>query len=199
MKNKKLLLLLSFIIILVFNGCKKGEEDPLVSFLSRKARICRNWEVTEGRVSYGTPQLSEIYKFGEDNRLIYQENQGSIEGFYKWRFEIKNDGSYRIYQNLNFPYNYTYVLDEQGYWYFLSKNKDGEAKNKEYVAFQAVSVQANTTNYSYQAASPTVYRIVQLKNKSMKLEGIRDNTKTEGSCVSETKIIENLTLSPDKD
>lgn len=53
MNTKKLLGYAVAIIMLalpiVFSGCKKGPEDPFLSFRSRKARVCGTWTVTNLR------------------------------------------------------------------------------------------------------------------------------------------------------
>ena len=53
MNTKKLLGYAVAIILLalpiVFSGCKKGPEDPFLSFRSRKARVCGTWTVTNLR------------------------------------------------------------------------------------------------------------------------------------------------------
>ena len=46
--KKSLSLAIAILVILpiVFSGCKKGPEDPFLSFRSRKARVCGTWTVT---------------------------------------------------------------------------------------------------------------------------------------------------------
>jgi len=47
MKNNKILLILfvSFTTIIAISSCKKGEDDPFFSFLSRKARVTGDWKI----------------------------------------------------------------------------------------------------------------------------------------------------------
>ena len=46
--KKSLSLAIAILVVLpiVFSGCKKGQEDPFLSFRSRKARVCGTWTVT---------------------------------------------------------------------------------------------------------------------------------------------------------
>lgn len=46
--KKSLSLAIAILVVLpiVFSGCKKGPEDPFLSFRSRKARVCGTWTVT---------------------------------------------------------------------------------------------------------------------------------------------------------
>ncbi len=47
MKNKKglTILIVALTIVTVFNGCKRGEDDPFFSLLSRKARVTGDWKI----------------------------------------------------------------------------------------------------------------------------------------------------------
>jgi hypothetical protein len=199
MKRKLILITVIFGIIVLYSGCKKGDEDPFISLLSRKARVCGDWKVTEGRITYGTPDIIETYDFKSDGRLTITLQQGIIDGTYDWTFEIKKDGSYKIYQNLHIPYTSTYTLNEEGYWYFLTKNKGADIKNKEYIAFQPVEVRENLSFYEYQTSAPTVYDIIQLKNNKMKFVEERVAKETDESALTETIIDENIILTRTKD
>ena|ERR1035438_9079422 len=50
MKNQKTNFLIINIILLIFaftnNGCKKGADDPFLSFRSRNSRLVKNWTLT---------------------------------------------------------------------------------------------------------------------------------------------------------
>ena len=198
MKIKLIFLTVILLITGLYSGCKKGDEDPLFSILSRKARVCGNWKVTEGRVSYGTPDIIEIDDYSEFGHIaINLILQGSITGSYCWTFEINKDGSYEIFKSISLPYNSSYVLKEQGFWYFLTKNKKTDKKSKECIVFQPTLVTFDLATYEYQASSPTVYDIIQLKNKKMKLEGNRNYKKTDGTSITEEVINESIVLTPE--
>ncbi len=47
MKKLLTLVLLASTLVLVMNGCKKGSQDPFISFRSREARLCGKWNVTK--------------------------------------------------------------------------------------------------------------------------------------------------------
>ncbi len=53
MKMKKLLLIVLAIVTVgeIFYGCKKGPEDPFVSFRSRKQRVSGLWQVCSYRIN----------------------------------------------------------------------------------------------------------------------------------------------------
>lgn len=185
-------------VLIMYSGCKKGEEDPFISVLSRKARICGEWNVTEGRIDYGTPEIIEIDYYSDGGKVTVQASQGSIEGSYSWDYSINRDGSYKMYRIVRLPYNPSFTVDEEGYWYFLTKNNGTDRKNKECIAFQPVSSKVNLVTYEYQTGDPTVYDIVQLSNKKIKLAGNRIYKKTEGITVTETIVNESIVLTPEK-
>ena len=93
-------------------------------------------------------------------------------------------------------YNPTFTMDEQGYWYFLSRSKEAHIKNKECIAFQPLTITENSVSYEYQTADPVVYNIIQLKNKKIRLEGDRDYKKTDGTAITEFVMHEDINLIP---
>lgn len=198
MKRNLILMMVLVGIMGVLPGCKKGEEDPFISLLSRKGRICGDWVMNEGTTEYGTPVVEEIDYYSEGNKLTIQANQGNISGNYTWKFEINKDGSYRIYQRIDLPYNSPYTVDETGYWYFLSRNSNSGKKNKECIAFQPAIKEVDLIVYEYTASDPTIYEIVRLSNKQIKLKGVRTYKKTDDVSVTEINYEETLTLVPKK-
>ena len=202
MKRNLILIIVFAGITAVFSGCKKGKDDPLISLLSRKARICGEWKVVEGEVYYVVKDEATDYTesdlFAENALLTIQVPQQSYSGTYSWRFTINKDGTYKIYKSLKIPYNNAFITEEEGYWYFLSKNKESEIKNKECIAFQTIKDDENDVSYEYKASHPTVYEIVQLTNKKLKLISDRKSKATEDGSISETNINESLILAPNK-
>ena len=198
MKIKLGFITIIIIFIIILPSCKKGKEDPFISFLSRKERICGNWKVTSGEVIYGDSTLEETDTFDADGVLDFETNQGGITGTYYWTFEINKNGTYTIYKNMHIPYNSTYTLNEQGYWYFLSKNKDAGIKNKEYIAFQPTTSTEDINTYQYKTGNPTLYDIVGLWNKKIILQGNRLYKETNPtSVITDETVNENITLTPD--
>jgi hypothetical protein len=195
---KRILFFLIFLVgfQILYSGCKKGDDDPFISIFSRKARICGEWNITEGRIDYGTPDIAEIDYYSNGGKVTVQATQGSIDGTYTWTYSINRDGSYKMFRIVRLPYNPSYTVTEEGYWYFLSKNKGTDRKNKECVAFQAVTSKVDLVTYEYQTGDPTIYDIVQLSNKKIKLAGNRIYKKTDGTTITETVVNESIVLTP---
>jgi hypothetical protein len=200
MKNKLILIIVLVSIIGGNAGCKKGDEDPFISFLSRKARICGEWKVTEGRITYGSPDVDEIDYYSEDGKIIVQADHASVTGKYYWNFEIKKNGTYKIYKSVDIPYNTVYSTTEEGYWYFLTRNKGNDKKTKECIAFQPLTIKEDLITYEYQTCNPIVYDIIKLSNKQIKLEGLRGYKKTDGTAqpiaTTDLSVFETIVLTP---
>ncbi|MDD5571977.1 MAG: hypothetical protein PHD97_12575 [Bacteroidales bacterium] len=201
MKKNLIYIVAFFAVICFFPGCKKGSGDPAVSFHSRKARLCGEWYVKEGRVSYEDPGVSEIddYKDGKISINIISNNVPGIgEGDYGWEFTINRNGTYRIYQSVHVTYLQTFVRTETGYWYFLTKNNENKAKNKECVAFQPTTIEDNPSTYEYKSCNPSIFEIVKLKNNQIILWREHKYTENVGSASTTISLTYNLTLEPQK-
>ncbi len=173
MQNKISLLLL--ISLLSFSACKKGEDDPFISIYSREKRIIGEWKVSEGEIRYKNPPYNAYY---------HNYNNGKIEinfsddyynyiskGTYYWYFSIKKDGKYSISKTITITNGTSRVSMEEGFWYFLNKNKNNEYKNKECIAFQPTKyTYQNVVNYESENRNPYVYLITELRNKKIVLK-----------------------------
>jgi len=53
-KMKNLIAILTMASLVALGGCKKGEEDPFLSFSSRDSRLEGTWELTSGSMSITT-------------------------------------------------------------------------------------------------------------------------------------------------
>ncbi|MEI7594898.1 MAG: hypothetical protein WCK02_04060 [Bacteroidota bacterium] len=181
MKN---ILLINLAIIFLVTACKKGEEDPFISILSRKARICREWKVSEATQflsQQNSSTTNEIISYTETSSkgkfsLIFADG-GSGQGTYSWTFAINKDGTYRIIRNYRITYGSSDMSDEEGRWYFLNNNKSADIKAKEIIAFQPQKITTSDGITTLNSASPKLYNIVELKNKKIHL--IRNYDYTE--------------------
>ncbi|MCH8331410.1 MAG: hypothetical protein IH946_08525 [Bacteroidetes bacterium] len=60
------LVLFTFIVVFNFSSCKKGEDDPFISWKSRNARIAGTWVFTNG---VGTMSQTLVGYINEDNDI----------------------------------------------------------------------------------------------------------------------------------
>lgn len=127
--KKSFSLTLSLIVLLNTSlvGCKKGSNDPLLSFRSRKKRLI------------GEYILDSYEKTEKNSNEIYHESYS--QGVKTYQYENGQYGSYPYHEKLNFEKNGTFyheiiisgTISEivKGSWSFLSKNKSEGTKNKE--------------------------------------------------------------------
>ncbi len=138
MKKVFFLMLIAILALPVFQSCKKGENDPAISFLSRKARLVGEWKLTSGnrQVVYSNGE-TETYTY--DGALVVHESTGdpTETTVYTRTFTIYKDG---VFTSARFEGNNQYY--EEGVWYFGPRSKDLDLKNKETVCF-------STTKYTY--------------------------------------------------
>ncbi len=134
--NKKLFVLgLSVLMIAsIFSSCKKGEEDPTLSLLSRKARITGVWKLTSANYSEMGSNYTITYSF--DGSILttnydYSGWDGSENSSYSVILTINKDNTYKIEETEDNDKTIT-----EGYWFFAPANKEEDIKNKERVIFQ---------------------------------------------------------------
>lgn len=163
------LLYTGFCLLLLLSSCKKGEDDPAFTLLSRKARLTGEWKLTEGKITVGIKDSSGayaayVYNLGASKYTILNTNNGFVyEGDCKLNLSIAKNGAIVIKQLMD-----SLSFDAVGTWDF--EGKVGESKNKE-----RVNVQLNTmTNSSFyrlfnKAQPHFMYRIKELRNSKLVL------------------------------
>ena len=174
--KKILFLLLISLLVNSFSSCKKGDEDPFLSFYSRQKRIVGEWKVSEGEIRYDNYTGGDAFYEKYDKNKISAYTSDSYynyfsEGTFYWNFNINKDGTYTITKSINAIYYNSPKTVEEGLWYFLDKNKKDGYKNKERIAFQTKKFTSNNVvDYEAENKNPTVYEIVELKNKEIKFK-----------------------------
>jgi hypothetical protein len=185
MKTFKFIFVFLAILAFVIPSCKKGDNDPWLSFRSRKNRLCGKWALKSGTSSYIYNDTTESINYtGSNAEITYSTaagtfNSGTVPYTEKWT--INKDETFIMIKN-----NYNYYLTIEGIWSFGEKSEQLDLKNKESVIFYITSkkyvyngsVSGNpdgTYFYTYKGSyCPTYnYTIDQLKNKEIivKYEG----------------------------
>ena len=124
--------------VLVAFSCRKGEDDPLLSLLSRRARVTGEWKMTayqykslyyiDAATYINDSQISD----GQTIRLIREDYypQGSIIEDtiekYSVSYEFEKNGKYKIVETRD-----DFSRIDEGSWNFVGKNKGKDLKNKE--------------------------------------------------------------------
>lgn len=181
---KKIMILMGVVCLFATGSCKKGDEDPALSLLTRKARLTGVWDLTElesttidntvgnsllvtssdGKIenSYQTfvdyPTDSNITKLLIEKHELTINKDGTWSEVYSYQYEMRyyfSDGNEEITGNANITSN--------GNWTFGEKVK-GEYKNKERLIFEELFYREEFTNRHYKAeyygSIPTLYDYV---------------------------------------
>jgi hypothetical protein len=183
MKKVKFALLMLLAAILILPACKKGENDPMLSLLSRKSRLVGEWDLKEGTTTYTQGGTTFTYTYNGTTRSYTISGQ-TFTTAYTQKTTINKDGTYK--EEINDDGDLT---TEEGIWFFGGKAKDLDLKNKESVIFrktskvQTSSGTTSTTTYSGTDCPTYSINIDELKGKEMII--IFDGTST-GSSTSTT-------------
>ncbi len=132
MKTKSILLFLVIINGILFNACKKGENDPSLSLKSRTARLNGEWKLISGEITTTTDTNTTVETY--DGATVVTTYNGT---------QVSNV----VYtDNITFDKNGTYTRSwtsdtasytENGYWAWMNKNKEADIKNKEALGMSA--------------------------------------------------------------
>src|SRR5687768_15511571 len=124
-----------FCSILVSSSCKKGKDDPAVSFLSRKARITGNWKLESGFMEFKSDSIGVIstyhFQLKPTSLVLTETSKGStsfIEVEYSLGVDILKNGKMDIREHVHGVDNIF-----SGRWSFNSGA--GEAKKKTDIHF----------------------------------------------------------------
>jgi len=125
MKRLLLVLLVAVMAIPTFQSCKKGADDPAISLKSRKARLCGDWTLTSGTITF-TSSTTSVNTY--NGTTVSYSTGGSVS--YTQTMSIVKDGTFKL-TILDDGDQYAY----EGQWYFMDGNKDKKIKDKECVGF----------------------------------------------------------------
>ncbi|NBV14390.1 MAG: hypothetical protein EBS07_10030 [Sphingobacteriia bacterium] len=154
------LLLITAVIVTSFIGCKKGDDDPWLSFRGRKNRITNNWKLQKGRVLITTyPPLGgstqRTITYGEGGGYSVTETGGFTEqGSYEIKLRFYKDGRFTKEHNETPNGSTRGTSKEEGTWHFSGGNSNFEKREllallKEESSFLSQNTSLNTSiNYN---------------------------------------------------
>jgi hypothetical protein len=101
--NTFLILFLGLFLTFPFQSCKKGEDDPFISFRSRKARVEGEWTIKELILNGTNEPLDGVTKleFKKDGtgKITNIDNSGSNTYATRWDF-LGGNGDYKKKERL---------------------------------------------------------------------------------------------------
>jgi hypothetical protein len=125
MKNFVKLTILLFVTVTVLQGCRKGENDPLISLRSRDARLTGEWKLVE----YESTSSFAIQTY--NGSIWTQSFEGqSFSYTYSRSLVIEKDGTFINSEFIDGEYE-----EERGRWSWLS-----DAKNKTRILLDGVGI-----------------------------------------------------------
>lgn len=177
----KILLLWTIIMSAFFlSNCRKGPEDPAISFRSRKARLEGEWLMKSGNAALTKAPYNNNYAFnGTKVELNTTESGGPATiytGSYNLTLNIKKNGTFTFRENFVGD-----IFEGSGTWVFL--HGTNHTKNKEEVKFtiDAVSKGSADDHVFNQVQTTFSYKLVELRNKDLKIEALdKSFTNTNG-------------------
>lgn len=187
--NKKLFAfgLIAIMLATVFVGCKKGENDPALSLLSRKARLTGVWNLESANytVKNGNDNVSIFTYDGATSLMTEDYDYYGIDGTDTYTYSrVLTIGKDDTFSDLETTIDgNTTTSTKTGYWYFAPGISDLDIKNKERVVFQTVEstqVNNNTRFDKYIGKSnenASIILLDQLSNKQITI--LYDYTHTD--------------------
>jgi hypothetical protein len=180
---KLFLITLSLILGLFTSGCRKGENDPLISLRTRKARITGGWNLSSGTYSYNSPGVYDL-KINYNGNTAEEFVNGVLNKVYDYtvKFTIRKDYTYERITNEN-----GFGKTEKGNWFFTLKSKKLGLRNKEAIILSISSLTSSGVTTTYSGANANEMLIIdRLKND----EVIFKAEKTYTSTVTDTEKYE---------
>jgi len=127
MRNKMFFwLIIGIISLLIIDSCKKGSEDPAISFRSRNNRICQHWKLVS---IAGTSIVNNIVNYnysylGNDYVEITPWDTNSYNA-YNFEMKINKDNTLEITENYNNTNGTPISNTSKYYWNWV----DGKEKS----------------------------------------------------------------------
>ena len=159
-----------FISFFFFLSCKKGEDDPAFTLLTRKQRVAGDWKLQEGSITIGIKDsngstASLIYKLNETTYTLDEVGKGAhFEDQFKLNISFTKAGAVTIKQVMD-----SISFEATGTWDF--EGNVGKSNNKERMDIQLEEI--NTSSDLFRLFNKTEtnfnYRIKELRNKKMVL------------------------------
>lgn len=198
-----LVLIATALIIPTFESCKKGEEDPSFSLISRKSRLCQDWKITSYKKTIQTNDSIIAYTFdGSTFRKIMSNYQYASPGSMVLKFS--KTGSYQWDQSATTDTS-SYIYSEKGQWFFTGGGKETSSKTKELVALQKTDVTesfssgSNNSTVSYFGSGDletNIYHLRKLSSEEVIIDGETTMTYFSNNANQLQKITTEIILQP---
>ena len=182
MRKTLSLLFVAVLFASTFTSCKRGENDPAISLLSRTARLSGEWELSASSETTTSGSYSSTETFN-GTILTYSSNGSTSTSTYTESLTIVKDGTYES-SSTEIDSNGTEMSTIKGSWSWIDGNKEDEYKNQERVLFTVSSYMETGSGYTDTGSfdgdnDGSVMRISRLASKEMVIS--EKYTRTSGS------------------
>lgn len=169
LRRMLLLVMVSSFFMSTITSCKKGEDDPFLSFRSRKQRLVGEWALEEGVARIG-------------NYVINYNGTSATFGTESWAYtEIHKFGEGGEYECTITSDKQGECCKKSGTWTFGARDANLDLKNKEYVVIKLQEYtyygQDSSGNlievkelYDYDACPLEMLRFKELRKKEITIE-----------------------------
>lgn len=169
----------------LFNACKKGSEDPFISFRSREARLKGEWHLASGTATITNGAVTTTKTFDGSMVTITSNGQTTVMAHTE-KLEFLKDNVYKSTKT-----NEANVETCEGYWAFMDGNGD-EFADKECVIIRYLSIVSGGTIQTYTGyeAPIEILKLIKLSNSEMTIEYEGSSTGNTPSTMSIIKTYE---------
>lgn len=167
---KQLIYLSIMILSLFLSGCKKGEDDPLISMRTRKARLSGEWKLEKADLTLGIKDdkgvyASYIYTFdGSSYKVAQTGNGASFSGNASLAVSFGKKGEFTISQQKD-----KLNLSSTGTWDFQGGVGSNKSKETVIIHLSGINGSANEYDFFNKTNYDFVYSIKELRNKKLVL------------------------------
>lgn len=137
---------LALFLASTFWGCKKGENDPFLSFSSRKSRLVGEWKLTDGSITKTSSTSTETVTYTETTQATFDGTTTTTIP-YTETYTFDKDGTYKYSRTEDGD-----LYEESGAWTFGAKSAELGVKAKETVTLycESYTTTIGGTQYTYQ-------------------------------------------------
>lgn len=158
------------VLCLALGACKKGQDDPAFTLVTRRARVAGDWKMTGGHVTVVTKDYKGTYNgvsysFGEstfDSVII--GTQIHAKGKYTFTISFTKQGAVSIQQKIGIS-----KFEATGTWDFLGAQGEYNKKERMTIQLNDMSGSLSRNDFFDKANSTFTYRIKELRSSKMVL------------------------------
>ncbi len=169
--------------VFIFDSCKKGQDDPIISFRSRNNRICAQWKLNSvsGKYTNTSTQVNvkeTTYSYdGSDYTLtnIAQNGTQTVITLKDFDYQMQIEKNNVFTQSVKYSYNGVFnSCNYNGYWYWL----DDKKKTMIHIPLSKI-----------EALFFDDWEVTELKHKEITLKYYSLSTDLDGTVTKEFQIV----------